>query len=131
MKSDQGNLIERSQERLAIDFSLGSLEWTIAKNQGKMRLPPVVIPLAWVSPGKLKMTAGRSDRVASSRWFYVSSGRIFSVGEPGCAQKNPHTKRLVDSFNDQFISLQRELIRWSILIISIRYSIVYTGGRRR
>ena len=37
VKSDQGNLIERSQERLAIDFLLGSLEWTIAKNQGKMR----------------------------------------------------------------------------------------------
>jgi hypothetical protein len=37
VKSDQGNLIERSQERFAIDFLLGSLEWTIAKNQGKMR----------------------------------------------------------------------------------------------
>ena len=37
MKSDQGNLIERSQERLAIVFLLGSLEWKIAKNQGKMR----------------------------------------------------------------------------------------------
>jgi hypothetical protein len=57
VKSDQGNLIERSQERLAIDsfdriFGCEGLEWSIAKNQGKKRaihplsifrhFPPVV-----------------------------------------------------------------------------------------
>ena len=45
VKSDQGNLIERSQERLAIDFLLGSLDDREKSRQNARHLPPVVIPL--------------------------------------------------------------------------------------
>jgi hypothetical protein len=48
VKSDQGNLIERSQERLAIDFLSGSLE----RQKNARHLPPVVIPLCGLKPAE-------------------------------------------------------------------------------